>query len=149
MTLAPRLPIPQPLGAGAGPMTNTLTALKDAWMFGVVGALGGFGIGVAAQFLDTTDSDASSILAMGAVGALAGGLIGETLGAMIVARNRGGVYRIAPIGLLSGAAGGMAWSKLRSNRTDVKGVIKAGLIGGITGATLGGAVDLLVKAGGN
>lgn len=139
---------PAQMGLAPGAMSNTVSAFKDAWPFGLSGAVVGFGLGCAAQMFDLVDADAQSILTMGAVGALTGGIVGQVGGAIYIGGNRGARVMMTPTMGLGGAAAGMVWTKLKGNRTDVKGVIKSGLVGGLVGTSVGGAIDLLMKAAG-
>ena len=124
-------------------MTNTWLVAKDASMFGVGGSLVGFGLGAAAQWLDG-GSDTSSIFLMGGVGALTGAIIGQLGGMMIVNQQQGGTgLLMTPMLGLSGSAGMMAYSKFRKGHSNVKTVIKYGVVGGIIGAPVGAGIDYL------
>ena len=112
-------------------------------MFGVGGALVGFGLGAAAQWLDGGE-DKSPIVMMGGIGALTGGIIGQLGGMMFVNRQQGGTGLLAtPLLGLGGAAGMMTYSVARKNHSDVKTVIKYGVVGGLIGAPIGGGIDYL------
>lgn len=115
-------------------------------MFGVGGGLVGFGIGAAAQWLDETNADGKSILAMGGIGALSGAILGQLTGMMIVNRQRGGTgLLMTPILGAGGAATMMGYSKFYRKHSEVKTVMKYGLVGLLVGAPIGGGVDYLRK----
>ena len=113
-------------------------------MFGVGGGLVGFGVGAAAQWLDETNPDSKSILAMGGVGALTGGILGQLTGMLLVNKQRGGTGLLAtPLLGAGSAAGMMGYSKFYRKHSEVKTVMKYGLVGLLVGAPIGGGIDYL------
>jgi len=113
-------------------------------MFGVGGGLVGFGVGAAAQWLDETNADGRSVLVMGGVGLLTGAILGQLAGMVVVNKQRGGTgLLMTPLLGAGGGAGMMVYSKFRKKHTEVKTVMKYGLVGLLVGAPIGGGIDYL------
>ena len=122
---------------------NTWRLAKDSAVYGIGGGLLGFGLGAGAHWIDGS-SNPKDILYMGGLGALTGGIIGELAGMMWLNRQQGGTgLLVTPILGAGSAAGGMAYAKLKKNVTDVKTVMRYGVVGGLIGAPIGAGVDYL------
>jgi len=125
--------------------SNTFQAFKRAKYFGlsgmVVGAFGGF----SAHWLNDRNSG-KDIAASTVMGAIAGGMVGQSVGMIYVNSNEGlgGIYTW-PIGASLGAVSGMAYSKLKKNHTTPKTVMKYGVVGLGIGAIPTVAFDVLRK----
>jgi hypothetical protein len=125
--------------------SNTFQAFRRAWPFGLAGiTVGAFG-GAAAHWLDDSNSG-KTIAAFAGMGAIVGGMLGQSVGMIYVNSNEGlgGIYTW-PIGASLGAVSGMAYSKLKKNHTTPKTVMKYGVVGLGIGAIPTVAFDVLRK----
>jgi len=129
--------------------SNTFQAFKRARYFGLAGMAVGAGVGAAAQLILSGKDDynyGKTIAAFTGMGAIAGGLIGQSVGMIHVNHNEGlgGIYTW-PIGVSLGAVSGMAYSKLKKNHLEPKTVMRDGVVGLAIGAIPTVAFDVLRK----
>jgi len=123
---------------------DTKQAFTGAIPFGITGTLLGAGLGALIQFVDNDTSSLQQYGKMSALTAVTVGAIFQVGGMMYVNKTMGGAGIYAtPISATAGFVGGVSWSKFKHHHSDVKGVMKYGLVGMLTGAVLGAPIDYL------
>jgi len=123
-------------------LRNTADVAWDAKVYGAVGVGVGFGGSLLRSFANQSSTDFDTFKVAGVVG-LGAGLLTQIAGMIITNYQQGGRGLSGTIvGATGGFGAGTVYS-LTKNPTEPVGVIKAGLVGGVIGGSLGATGDVV------
>ena len=129
-------------------LNNTIEAFKQATPFGITGSALGLAIGLAVEGLGPGGSSAKDYAKMGALGAFTVGSLFQVGGMLHANKTLGGNGMIvSPILGTVGFAGGVTWQRFKKNNTDIKNIMKTGLVVGIGAAVTGAGIDYAISRG--
>ncbi len=123
-------------------LRNTKDVAWDSKVYGAVGLGVGFGGSLLYSFAKQNAMDGNTFKIAGIAG-LGAGLLAQ-IGGMIITNFQQGGRGLS--GTIVGATGGFGAGtvySLRNNPTEPVGVIKAGLVGGVIGGSLGATGDVV------
>mgnify|MGYP001159974380 FL=1 len=121
---------------------NTADVAWDSKVYGAVGS----GVGFAGSLLYAFANQApmnGTTFKVAAVAGLGTGLVTQMVGMLITNYQQGGRGLSGTVMGLTGGFGAGAVQSLRNNPTEPVGVIKAGLVGGVIGGSLGATGDVV------
>ena len=122
---------------------NTLDVAWDAKVYGAVGSFVGFAGGLLYAWAGQDELNANTFKVAG-VSALAGGLVSQVGGMMIVNQQQGGRgLAFTGIGIPAGFGLLSVYSMYSKGSNDPVGIIKAGAVGSVIGGAAGATGDLI------
>ena len=127
-------------------LNNTIQAFKQATPFGITGSALGLAVGLAVEGLGPRTSSAKDYAKMGALGAFTVGTVFQVGGMLHANKTLGGDgVLLSPILGTAGFAGGVTYTRFKKKHTDIKNIMKNGMVVGIGAAVLGAGLDYAIS----
>ena len=131
-----------------GRLNNTIQAFKQATPFGITGSALGLAVGLAVEGLGDGQSSAKDYAKMGALGAFTVGTVFQVGGMLHANKTLGGDgVLLSPILGAGGFASAVTYTRFRKHDSNIKNIIRSGLIAGIGAAVVGAGLDYALSIG--